>query len=129
MKEWFSQMGISHQTSCVNSPQQNGIVERKHQHLLGVARSLIFQSNLHMIFWNYAVSHAPHLINRLPTKFLNNKSPYEVLNGNLPDISHLKVFGCLAFASTSSTNRSKLDSRSRKCLFLGFHLGTKGSIM
>ena len=63
----------------VETPQQNGVVECKHQHLLGVARALMVQSNLPRCFWNYAVSHAAHLINRLPTPFLHNLNPYEAL--------------------------------------------------
>ena len=33
MKDFFSAKGIVHQTTCVETPEQNGIVEHKHQHL------------------------------------------------------------------------------------------------
>lgn len=31
--QFFAKEGILHQTTCVDSPQQNGVVERKHKHL------------------------------------------------------------------------------------------------
>ena len=43
MSTLFNNLGIIHQTSCAYTPQQNGIAERKHRHLLNVARSLMFQ--------------------------------------------------------------------------------------
>lgn len=103
--------GIIHQTSCVETPQQNGVVERKHQHLLAVARALIFQAKLPKIFWNYAIAHAVFLINRLPSKVIKNETPYTLLYKQSPDISMLKVFGCLCYASTLTANRKKLDPR------------------
>ena len=126
---FYASKGIEHQHTCVETPQQNEVVEHKHQHLLGVARALIFQSNLLKCFWNYVVSHVAHLINRLPTPFLHDLSPYEALFHFHPNLSHLRVFGCLAYASTITSHRKKLDPRARKCMFLGFHPGTKGFLL
>ncbi|CAJ2666297.1 unnamed protein product [Trifolium pratense] len=129
LKDFYNENEIIHQCSCVATPQQNDIVERKHQHILGTARALLFQSHLPKIFWAHAVGHSVHIINRLPTPFLSQKSPYQMLYNCLPDINNLKVFGCLAYATTLQTNRHKLDSRSRKCVSLGLKTGVKGHIL
>lgn len=129
MPPFYDSYGIIHQTSCVETPQQNAKVERKHRHLLEVTRALLFHSKLPTIFWSYAVCHAVHLINRLPTPILQHKSPFEILYGTPPTFMDLKVFGCLTYASTLTQNRTKLDSRARKCIFLGYQLGTKGYVL
>ncbi|CAN1266800.1 Retrovirus-related Pol polyprotein from transposon TNT 1-94 [Linum perenne] len=126
MTSFFASNGISHQTSCVESAPQNGRVERKHQHLLAVARSLRFQSGLPLRFWGECVLHACYLINRIPTPILNNKSPFETLYNIAPTYSHLKVFGCLAYASTLSHGRTKFSPRSTASIFLGYRAGIKG---
>ncbi|KAK2459095.1 putative mitochondrial protein [Trifolium repens] len=129
LDSFYSTKGIIHHRSCVENPQQNGRVERKHQHILNVGRALLFQSKLPKVFWSYAVSHAVFLINRVTTSLLDNKSPHQLLYDSIPDISLYKVFGCLCFASTLDSHRSKLDSRARKCVFLGYKTGFKGSIL
>lgn len=41
-KHFFAKKGIIHQTSCSYTPQHNGVVERKHKHLLEKSRALLF---------------------------------------------------------------------------------------
>lgn len=84
LEEFLAEKGIMHQYSFVETPQQNGIAERKHQHILGVTRALMFHSGLPKTFWNFAVAHAIFLINRIPSAFLKDTSPYEVIRHQLP---------------------------------------------
>jgi hypothetical protein len=127
--QFYASKGIIHQTSCVDTPQQNGRVERKHQHILNVGRVLLFQSKLPKHFWSYALLHDVYIINRVVTPLLQNKSPYLLLHDKSPDIDHLKVFGSLCYASTLPLHRTKLDPRARKCIFLGYKPGMKGVVL
>ena len=129
MLQFFNTEGIIHQTSCIETPEQNGLVERKHQHILNVTRTLLFQSNLPQNFWNYVVQYVVTLINCLPIPFLKNSSPFEILHDHSFNMNQLHVFGCLCYVSTISANRTKLNSRVRSGLFLGLKQNVKGYIV
>ena len=60
-----------------------------------------------------------------PSPLLQNRTPFEILNGQPPTVSHLRVLGCLAYAHNKNTKGDKFASRSRKCILLGYPSGTK----
>ncbi|GJZ16433.1 putative RNA-directed DNA polymerase [Tanacetum coccineum] len=107
------------------TPQQNGIVERKHTHLFNVARSLIFQGGIPLNMWTECVLIATYLINKLPTSVLNGKSPYDLVYNKPPSLKHLRSFCCLAYATILS-NHDKFKSRSEKCVLVGYSNYKKG---
>ncbi|CAH9113207.1 unnamed protein product, partial [Cuscuta epithymum] len=124
LSEYYKQRGIILETSCTDTPQQNGVVERKHRHILEVARALRFQSGLPIDFWGECILTAVYIINRLPSPVILNKSPYEMLFGKEPNYKHLRVFGCLVYAHNNK-RKDKFSERGSPCVFLGYPYGQK----
>ena len=76
--------------------------------------------------WGECVLTATHFINRMPTKLLKGKMPYEMLHDTPPSYSHLKVFGCLGFMTIAKQGRDKFQPRAKACVFMGYPFGQKG---
>ncbi|KAI3688864.1 hypothetical protein L2E82_46759 [Cichorium intybus] len=124
MKMFCTNEGIVHQTTCAYTPQQNGVVERKHRHILNVARSLIFEAGLPFKYWGDAVLTSVFLINRTPSSVLNGKTPYELVYKRSPKLDFLRVFGCLCFATKLNVS-DKFSERAEKCVLLGYGVDKK----
>jgi len=118
--------GIEHQTTCVNTPEQNGVAERKNRHLLEVARSLMFTMNVPKFLWGEALKTATYLINRMPLRVLDNKSPAELLLNSNEFVVSPKVFGCVCFVHDYRNDIRKLDPRAVKCVFVDYSSTKKG---
>ena len=70
--------------------------------------------------WAEAVNTAVYILNRSPTKAVQNKTPYEAWHHKKPRVDFLKVFGCVAYALLPSQHREKLDQKGEKYIFIGY---------
>jgi len=86
---FIKQNGMLCQKSCVDTLQQNGVVESKHRHLLEVAKALRIQAGLPKRFWGECVLTTSYLVNLTPTPILSSNIPYEILFRRPPNYDHL----------------------------------------
>nr|GEV91314.1 zinc finger, CCHC-type [Tanacetum cinerariifolium] len=107
------------------SPQQNGVVERRNMTILSTTRSMIKAMKLPLNFWAEAVGHVIYILNRVPTRALEDKTPYEALYNRKPNLENLRIFGCTAYAKITIPHLKKLDDRSIPLINLGVEEGSK----
>ena len=130
MKQFISDHGMIHQTSCPHTTQQNRVVERKNRTLLEITRALLIESHSLASFWPEALATATYLTNCLPSKPLNYKTLHATLGSfvSLPS-SHslpLCVFRCTTYVYLPKQTRKKLEPLAIMCICLGYGVNQKG---
>ncbi|KAD5803413.1 hypothetical protein E3N88_14773 [Mikania micrantha] len=124
--DYCAKEGVERQVTAPYSPQQNGSVERRNRSILNMTRSMMNAMKLPQDLWAESVRHSVYLLNRLYTKPLVNKTPYEVLKGRKPNLQDVKVFGCVGYVKVTKPGLKKLEDRSISMVHLGMEPGTKG---
>ncbi|KAL3833987.1 hypothetical protein ACJIZ3_008723 [Penstemon smallii] len=120
------QEGIKRQFTVAYTPQQNGVAERMNKTFLERTRAMSRTAGIAKSFWAEAVKTACYVINRSPSTAIDLKMPMEMWTGKPADYSHLHTFGSPVYVMYNAQERSKLDPKSRKCIFLGYVDGVKG---
>ena len=92
-------LNILQHISCPGTPEQNGVAERKHRHIVETGLTMLFHAHMPLSFWVESFLTAVYLMNRLPSSVLKNESPYYKLYNRHPDYSGLRVLGCQCFPS------------------------------
>ncbi|RVW35914.1 Retrovirus-related Pol polyprotein from transposon TNT 1-94 [Vitis vinifera] len=130
LQKYLEGHGIIHQTTCSNTPQQNGVAERKNRHLLEVVRASLIAAKIPISYWGEAITFVTYFINQVPSNSINFQTTLEALINVVvaPTIPNLppRVFGCMAFVHLHKHQRTKLTSRALQCVFIGYALHKKG---
>jgi len=116
LENYFGGSGISKSFSPPYTPEHNAIAERINRTLGDAARSLLIQANLPTCLWPFALKHVVYVRNRVQHSAIG-KSPFEVVNGERPDLKHIRVFGCTAYA-LRLPRQSKFASRAIEGVYL-----------
>ena len=117
--------GVQRHLTAPYSPQQNGVVERRNQTVLGMARCMLKAKQVPSTYWGEAVLTAVFILNRSFTRSVDGKTPYEAWYGRKPDVRFLRTFGCVGHVKTARPQLKKLDDRSTPMVFMGYETGSK----
>ncbi|KAH9648557.1 hypothetical protein KPL70_025642 [Citrus sinensis] len=120
------QEGIQRQFTVAYTPQQNGVAERMNRTLTERIRAMLRTAGLPNSFWAEAAKTACYIVNRSPSTAIGLKTAMEMWTGKPADYSYLHAFGCPVYVMYNAQERTKLDAKSRRCIFLGYADGVKG---
>ena len=118
--------GIKIYQSAPQTPMQNGCAERLGHTLMDKAESMWHQACIPDSWWEFAFAHATHLYNCTLVARLKWCTPHEMLNGEMPNIGHLRMFGCGAFVYLPATARAnKMAPKSELMTYIGVAPGNE----
>ena len=87
---------------------------------MDMVRSMLKAKHFPNEYWAEVVSCEAYILNRCPTKSVMNRVPEEAWIGTKQFVTHMRVFGCVAYAHVPNQLRKKLDIKGKKCIFLGY---------
>ena len=116
----FQDFGYTIQLTGADSSHQNGSVERSHQSIGNMVRSLLHGASLERKFWPFAFYHALFLMNRFP-HHKKPSPPITICSGRRVSLESLRVFGCRIYVRLPGERRAKLDHHTSVGIFLGYN--------
>jgi hypothetical protein len=113
---------IKHEYSNPDEQFQNARAERTIGMVSTMARAMHLTAATPKRLWPFAVKHAVHLLNRIPSRVNDGHiTPFELMHGKMPDVSKMKPFGSMLYVYVHRTRSGdwKQDPRGVACAYLG----------
>jgi len=117
---YCKQHDIKHEKTPPKTPHFNGLAERMNRTLIKRVRCMLSKAKLPKHFWGETLYTAVHVINLSPAVALNGEVLDKIWFGKNFRYDHLQVFGYKAYVHVPKDERSKLDVKTRSCIFIGY---------
>jgi len=117
---YCKQYDIKHEKTPPKTPQLNGLTERMNKTVIERVRCMLSEAKMLKQFWGEALYTTMHVINLSHAVALNGEVSDKIWFGKNVRYNHLRVFGCKAYVHVPKNMRSKLDAKTRQCIFIGY---------
>ncbi|MCO5596583.1 hypothetical protein L7F22_050648 [Adiantum nelumboides] len=104
----------------------NDFYDSARTHIVEVARALMSEKNMPPCYCAKATSTVVYTMNKTPIAAVHDMTPKEKFTGKKPNVSHFKLFGCIAYVHLPDELRTKLDLKAERCFFIGYSVEQKG---
>ena len=121
---YLKSKGTNQKLTVHDTPQHNGVAERRNRTIVERIRALLHASGLPKSLWGEAARHIVWLMNRTPTKAVEGKTPFEAAFGKKPDLGEVREWGEKVWVRLEEGN--KLGGRVREGRWMGVAEDSKG---
>jgi transposase InsO family protein len=119
LQAFYVAKGIIPELTPSYTPQLNGRAERFNRTLFDKIRCMLLHFELEKCMWDFAAKASVRVYNNTPKKG-SEPTPIERVWGSKPDVSYFRVFGCEVLVQVPKHQRTKLDARTVKGVFVGY---------
>ena len=119
-QNWLGFRGIFHLTAPGREPNYNAVIERASAVMEQMGFAFLKHANRPRSWWDLAFDHAVFILDRCPRR--SNQSsitPFEAFFGVKPDLSDIRIFGCIAYAHVSPAEHQHLEPRAQRGIYVG----------
>ena len=117
--DYCTAIGITIEHPVAHVHTQNGLAESFIKQIQLIARPLLMREKLPISIWGHAILHAAALIRIRPISY-HEFSPLQLVHGQGPNISPLRIFGCAVYIPITPPNRTKMGPQRRLGIYVGY---------
>nr|GEZ89390.1 hypothetical protein [Tanacetum cinerariifolium] len=117
---YFASEGIKHQMLVAQTPEQNGVVERRNRTLVEAARTMISATKVSLFFWADAIATACFTQNHSLVIPRHEKTPYHIINHRKPSVKFFYIFCSLCYIIRDGENLDKMKEKGDSCIFVRY---------